>query len=293
MPGSRQRITLFLAALMAAVLTCLAATPASAAPSRTNSNQSRVIFVHGFAPTGKHSSCSGYFSKATSGFKNTGSGWKGSLLTFGYYKGQTGCSKNYPGSRDTSLKTVAKAFANYVYGYSKNNIKVDVVAHSMGGLVVRAALYYTARHASGFPPRLYIEDVATLGSPHGGTGWGTACSTVLDWQQCTDMKPGSPFLKALGYWMPNSAMGTDWTTVGSYDDEIVSETSAVAGTAEHEWQYHGDANLNHSDLKTVTTGSYKARHKTTKNGATWSGWGSGSASPVRLARSAVFYHSTS
>ncbi|MGC0334811.1 pimeloyl-ACP methyl ester carboxylesterase [Streptomyces sp. SAI-170] len=290
MAGPRRRIVLFLAALMAAVLTGLTATPASAAPTRTNSDLSRVIFVHGFAPTGKHSSCSSYFSNALSHFRNRG--WRGSLLTFGYYAGQDGCSKNYAGSRDTSLKTVAKAFANYVYSYSRNNIKVDVVAHSMGGLVVRAALYYTARHASGFPPRLYIEDVATLGSPHAGTGWGTACST-LGWQQCKDMKPGSPFLTALGSSMPNSAMGTDWTTLGSYDDEIVSETSAVAGTAEHEWQYHPDANMSHSDLKNVTTGSYKARRKITANGATWSGWGTGYAAPVSLARTAVFYHSTS
>ncbi|MFJ3666930.1 esterase/lipase family protein [Streptomyces sp. NPDC090106] len=293
MPGPRRRIVLFLATLMAAVLTGLAATPASAAPSRTNSNQSRVIFVHGFAPEGKHDSCKGYFSKAISGFKNTGSGWKGSLLTFGYYKGQANCSKNFPGSQKTPLKEVAKAFANYVYSYSKNNVKVDVVAHSMGGLVVRAALYYTARGASGFPPRLYVEDVVTLGSPHGGTGWGTFCATVTNLRQCKDMKPGSSFIKALGSTMPNSAMGTDWTTIGSYDDEIVSETSAVAGVAEHEWQYHPDANLRHNELKTVTGGSYKARHKTTKNGATWSGWGSGYASPVKLARTAVFYHSSS
>ncbi|MFD3842783.1 esterase/lipase family protein [Streptomyces sp. NPDC058642] len=284
------RLTLLLSVVLATVITMFTVTPASAAPTRTNSNQSRVIFVHGFAPAGKHSSCSSYFSTALSHFKDRG--WTGSRLTFGYYRGQSGCSENYAGTRDTSLKTVAKAFANYVYSYSRNNIKVDVVAHSMGGLVVRAALHYTAKRASGFPPYLYIEDAVTLGSPHGGTGWGTACSTV-GWQQCKDMKPGSSFLNALGSTMPNSRMGTDWTTVGSYDDEIVSETSAVAGTAEHEWQYHGDANLSHNDLRNVSTGSHKARRKTTKNGATWSGWGSGYASPVSLARTAVFYHSTS
>ncbi|MBD0839451.1 MULTISPECIES: esterase/lipase family protein [unclassified Streptomyces] len=289
MQRHQRRLTLLLSVVLATVVTMFTVTPAAAAPTRTNSNQSRVIFVHGFAPTGKHSSCSSYFSKSLSHFKDKG--WRGSLLTFGYYRDQDGCSKNYPGSRDTSLKTVAKAFANYVHSYSKNNIKVDVVAHSMGGLVVRAALHYTRTGASGFPSYLYIEDVVTLGSPHGGTGWGTACSAA-GWQQCKDMKPGSAFLNALGSRMPDSRMGTDWTTIGSYDDGVVSETSAVAGVAEHEWQYHGDANLSHGDLKTVSTGSYRARKKTTTNGATWSAWGS-YVSPVSLARTAVFYHSSS
>ncbi|MET9442813.1 hypothetical protein [Streptomyces sp. NPDC006610] len=62
----------------------------------------------------------------------------------------------------------------------------------MGGLVVRAALHYTDEGATGFPSNLHIEDVVTLGTPHGGTGWGTACS-VSGWQQCKDMKSDSPF----------------------------------------------------------------------------------------------------
>lgn len=59
--------------------------------------------------------------------------------------------------------------------------------------------------------------------------------------------------------MPNSRMGTDWTTVSSYHDGIVSEASGVAGNAEHEMKY--SAGLSHNELRTVTSGYHRARKK--------------------------------
>ncbi|MEU0162013.1 alpha/beta hydrolase [Streptomyces sp. NPDC006261] len=137
--------------------------PAGAAtkPSRSNGNGNRVIFVHGHSPVGKHD-CAKVFSSARKHFADNG--WKGNLLTFGYYSKNKNCSYNAGGSRETSIKEVAKKFANYVSkNYTEKNKKVDVVAHSMGGLVVRAALHYTHKRAAGFPKKLYIEDVVT---PH-------------------------------------------------------------------------------------------------------------------------------
>ncbi|MFE6288267.1 esterase/lipase family protein [Streptomyces sp. NPDC057877] len=280
MQKTYRRLTLLLSAALAAAVTLLTITPASAAPSRSNGSGNRVIFVHGFAPTGKHD-CADYFRSARTHFANKG--WSGNLLTFGYYSGNTNCSYKYNGSRDTSLKTVAKAFANYAYNnYSRRNIKLDVVAHSMGGLVVRAALYHTARGTSGFPPYVYIEDVATLGTPHGGTTWGSTCSGL--WQQCADMKPSSAFLDSLPSTMPNSRMGTDWTTVSSFDDGIVSESSGIAGTAEHEVQY--DDGISHNELRTIRSGTYKSRIKH----STWSSWVN-RVSPVEQARLAMIFHS--
>lgn len=271
---------LFLSAVMAVAITALTVTPASAAPSRSTGSGNRVIFVHGFAPAGKHD-CTDYFSAARAHF--TSKKWKGNLLTFGYYKGNKRCSYNANGSRDTSLKTVAKTFANYAYkNYSKKNIKLDVVAHSMGGLVVRAALYHTARGTAGFPPYVYVEDVVTLGTPHGGTNWGSACKGI--WQQCADMKPGSAFLKSLPSTMPNSRMGTDWTTISSYDDKIVSEASGIAGVAEHEVQYK--AKIGHNKLVEVRSGKHNSRIKHSK----WSKWYK-RVSPVEQARLAVYYSS--
>lgn len=275
-----RRLTLFLSLVLATALTMLTVTPASAAPARSNGSANRVIFVHGFAPGGGHD-CAKVFSSARGHFANKK--WKGNLLTFGYYYNNKNCSYNYNGSQRTSLKGVAKAFANYAYKhYSKKGKKLDVVAHSMGGLIVRAALYHTAKGTSGFPKYLYIEDVVTLGTPHGGTHWGSACKGI--WRQCQDMAPGSAFLKSLKSAMPNSRMGTDWTTVSSYDDGIVSEHSGIAGIAEHEVQY--DAGISHSEIKSTRSGKHKSRIKHSK----WSGW-SKRMSPVEQARLAVYYHS--
>lgn len=280
----QRRLTLFLSAVLTVAITMLTVTPASAAPTRSNGSGNRVIFVHGFAPSGKHD-CADYFRSARTHFANKG--WRGNLLTFGYYSGNTNCSYNYRGNRDTPLKTVAKAFANYVYhNYSSKGIKVDVVAHSMGGLVVRAALHHTYQRASGFPRgNLYIEDVATLGTPHGGTNY--PCPILL---QCFDMKPGSSFLKSLPSGMPNSrGLGTDWTTVSSYDDGIVSEHSGIAGVAEHEVQY--DDGIGHNELRTIRSGTHKSRIKHAARGNVWSGWGN-RVSPLEQARLAVLFHST-
>ncbi|WP_237285652.1 esterase/lipase family protein [Streptomyces niveus] len=265
--------------LLAVVITMLTVTPAGAAPARSDGSGNRVIFVHGFAPSGKHD-CADYFRSARTHFANKG--WRGNLLTFGYYSGNTNCSYNYRGDRDKSLKTVAKAFANYVYNnYSRRNVKLDVVAHSMGGLVVRAALHHSAIGTPGFPRRLFIEDVVTLGTPHAGTDF--PCQIWM--QQCLDMKPGSPFLRSLPNGMPDSDMRTDWTTVSSFDDGIVPEGSGVAGSAEHEVQY--DDGIGHNELRTISSGRHKSRIKH----STWSSWGN-RVSPVEQARLAVLFHST-
>ncbi|WKN15254.1 putative lipase [Streptomyces sp. JUS-F4] len=289
MQRTQRRFTLLLAAALSAVLTMLAVAPAGAAgkPSRSNSASTRVIFVHGHSPVGKHD-CTKTFKDARKHFTNKK--WKGNLLTFGYYTNNKKCSANVTGSRETPIKDVAKKFANYVAkNYTKKGIKVDVVAHSMGGLVVRAALHYTHQRAKGFPAKLYIEDVVTLGTPHAGItkSRATLCGKA---RQCTDMKPGSSFLKALGSKMPsttkNGNMSTDWTTVSSYNDGTVSESSGIAGTADHEVQYK--AGINHGQLITKTTGSYNGRIKYSTK---WTKFHK-RVSPVEQARLAVYWHAT-
>ncbi|WP_240646855.1 MULTISPECIES: esterase/lipase family protein [Streptomyces] len=285
----QRRLTLLLAAALSAVLTMLAVAPAGAAgkPSRSNGAGNRVIFVHGHAPFSKHD-CTKTFSAARKHFTNKK--WKGNLLTFGYYTGNKKCSANVTGSRETPIKDVAKKFAQYVSrNYTKKGIKVDVVAHSMGGLVVRAALHYTHQRAKGFPEKLYIEDVVTLGTPHAGI---TKSRAVLcgKARQCTDMKAGSSLLKALGSRMPSSTkygnMSTDWTTISSYDDGTVSESSGIADTANHEVQYK--AGINHGELITTTTGSHNGR---IKYSTTWTKFHK-RVSPVEQARLAVYWHAT-
>jgi pimeloyl-ACP methyl ester carboxylesterase len=285
----QRRLALLLAMVTAAAVTMFTAAPAGAAgkPSRSDGSGNRVIFVHGFTPGGSHD-CAKTFSTARKHFADNG--WRGNLLTFGYYAGNENCSYTYKGNRNTSLKEVAEHFANYVsQHYSQNNKKVDVVAHSMGGLVVRAALHYTHEREEGFPDKLYIEDVVTLGTPHAGMTKSRA-TICLKLRQCTDMKQGSAFLRGLPDRMPsttrNGNMRTDWTTVSSFDDGTVSESSGIAGTADHEVQY--DAGVNHGQLVEKSSGKHYGR---IKYSTTWTTWHQ-RISPVEQARLSVFKHST-
>jgi len=64
---------------------------------------------------------------------------------------------------------------------------VDVVAHGVGGLVVRAAARFDGAAA-------LIENLVTLGTPHQGT----ALASLVLGPRFAQLRPGSPFLQRLG-----------------------------------------------------------------------------------------------
>ncbi|MEU4781375.1 hypothetical protein [Micromonospora sp. NPDC023633] len=275
-----------LALLAALVLTggfaLVGQAPALAAPARTNGQANPVIFIHGWSPEGK-ADCDAYWSAVTPMFTDTG--WTGELATFGYYTGNTNCDIKYNGdTTTTSIKTVGRALANEIYNrYSAIGVKVDVVGHSMGGLVIRSALTEVAKGTAGYPPYVYIEDVVTLGTPHGGATHAGWCSFSL-WLQCKEMQAGSSFMSGLAA-RPESAVGTDWTVISSFDDGDVSAASGVAMSAQHKIQY--DDGLDHTELRTAT-GSYQARYWHTASSDVWSAWGT-RVGPLRWARNACYY----
>jgi triacylglycerol esterase/lipase EstA (alpha/beta hydrolase family) len=279
----RRTLALSASLVLAGVLGLVVASPAHAAPARANGQSNPVIFVHGWNSNG-NTDCNSYWSAAKSKFSSTG--WTGALVTFGYYTGDTNCSIKYNGSTTTtSIKTVGKALANEIYNrYSKNGVKVDVVAHSMGGLVIRSALTEVAKKTAGYPAYLYVEDVVTLSTPHGGATNASWCNITL-WLQCQEMWARSTFLKGLAD-RPVSAMGTDWTAIASYDDPQVSYVSGVAMGAQHKIQY--DAGLDHTEIRTVSA-SGLARYVHLPS-TTWSAWGT-RVGPVQWARNAAYNHS--
>lgn len=290
MQRTRRFVTLFISTLAAVAMTLTAAAPANAAaPNRSNSEET-VIFIHGYAPSGTHD-CADYFKNARTLFQNKH--WDGNLYTYGYYKGNSNCSYNVNGSRDTSLNTVAKRFAQHIHNvYSESNKKVDIVAHSLGGLIVRTMLRHVALKGGteGWPKYLYIEDVVTLGTPHDGTSWAEGCDR---YRQCRQMEKGSSFIRSLGEGLYQSHMGTDWTLVSSFDDTVVTEGSGAGANSQHKIQYKNLPNAapfitgDHQSLTTVYTGTHTARIKHTR----WSGYAK-RASPLERARQAVYYHSS-
>ena len=210
-----------------------------------------VIFVHGLNPFGGLGvPCNLNWDS----IKNALASWgwdAGSLVDTKYYVGDSSCDQSidHHGSHnrhkgnnrwwtfgfnhsyidtgshnhDTPIEHVGYHLAWYIYDhYTSQGQPIDVVAHSMGGVVIRYALTKLEQQHSDFPPELLIEDVVTLETPHDGgylsilCGWST---------QCLELFPGSSFISGLSE-NPQASAGTDWTTIGSYWDPLVPHDSA-------------------------------------------------------------------
>jgi triacylglycerol esterase/lipase EstA (alpha/beta hydrolase family) len=197
-------------------------------------------------------------------------GWTGSLHPVAYYAGDTRCTENgnirnvriASGNNQTSIREYGRQLAWEIHdSYSWNGRSVDIVAHSMGGLVARAAISGTAkeRGKNGWPKYIYVEDVVTIGTPHNGTrGWASVCflSTV-----CKEMLPGSAFLKSLAH-NAQATGGTDWTMIGTEDDDIVPVASATTeheGVGHYVWYYARQPLEHHQQTKNVS-GTFGNRH---------------------------------
>jgi hypothetical protein len=149
--------------------------------------------------------------------------------------------------------------------YTRHGVTVDIVAHSMGGLITRYALGRVEQRHADFPSHLLVEDVVTMGTPHGGTGWSNACGDPT----CIASRPNSAFLNMLNsthrpYFRhpdPAPAGGdrTDWTVMGAWDDGVVDEWSGVAMTiADHRVQYLDSAEYDHDAFYKNTSSSLTA-----------------------------------
>jgi predicted alpha/beta hydrolase family esterase len=95
---------------------------------------------------------------------------------------------------------------------------VVVLAHSLGGVLVREALV-GLDHS--------VECVVTVGSPHGGSrwaGWSQGCAKAVE--------PGSPELARVEEAWVAQRQEARWVTVGMADDVVVDAGAAVLDGAE-------------------------------------------------------------
>jgi len=146
-------------------------------------------------------------------------------------------------NRNTDIRHLAYHLAWYLWDeFTSRGRNVQVVAYSMGGLLVRWALDATQDHALGtdpatggyvFPPRLLVHNVVTLGTPHAGS-FLTFLRGLAPSVQADEMTPGSTFLAQLdANGAPRGAAGTDWTVIGAENtgfsgDEVVASRSSTA-----------------------------------------------------------------
>lgn len=262
--------------------------PATAA--RTDTRSKPVLFVHGLDAFGTAGNdCNATFGKMISQLRAWG--YTGTLATVKYYVGDTNCSTSldgygshstfYPrtdahqsGSHDMDgdIRHLAYHLAWMIYSqYSSRGVTVDLVGHSMGGLIIRSALRYTQERNANFPPYLYVEDVLTMGTPHGGSGYAGWCSWSYE---CTQMNTGSSYLTDLNAYAknPQGSGGTDWTTMGSYSDGYVSQTSATNMDATHKVRYLSSMGIGHSDYMNDVSDTRDADVEYYDRGSPWYAW---------------------
>lgn len=235
---------------------------ASVSQAAGNGRDKPIIFVHGLNPlAGAGYPCPASWGPMQDAFRQWG--WDGEpLVGVKYYAGDSFCeddidhhgshNAHYGNNRwwslgfnhdrlnpnshddDTPIEHLGYHLAWTVYDhYTSQGQPVDLVGHSMGGLIIRYALTKQEQRHPDFPPNLLVEDVVTLESPHDGVSLSIFCGWS---KQCREMIPGSRFLNGLGE-NPQVGEGTEWTISGSYWDPLVPADSAVAMDAAHRVKY--------------------------------------------------------
>ncbi len=278
------------------------------AEARTNTRNKPIVFVHGldaFFSSGSDCNAWNPMVSALQSWGHTGTMVKTKFYAFDvncnysldhhgshsvHYGGTGEHDVNDPNSHgfDTRIEHISYHLAWMIYDhFSKSGVVVDGVGHSMGGLILRYAVAQTQRKHADFPPSVNVEDIVTLGTPHTGTGWALGCPWA---DQCGQMVPGSSFMNWLASYAPNpqGSGGTDWTTVGSYEDDLVSTGSANGMDSTHRVNYLSSAGVEHGDYLVDTSDARTADVEYWDRPGPWYSWYDAPYS-VRWTDFALFY----
>lgn len=101
-------------------------------------------------------------------------GWRGKLLRAGWSAGDTNievclAEDGAAAGKDVPVQELGRRLAWRIFAdQSSRGRLTSVVGHSMGGLVVRAALTGVRTAEPGFPPYLHIDAMVTLATAHRG-----------------------------------------------------------------------------------------------------------------------------
>jgi pimeloyl-ACP methyl ester carboxylesterase len=245
----------------AALAVAMLAPPASAADTQ-------LLLVHGYGSSNEGKDCNrSTWKSALRYYQHAGGRERSSLTTIGYYPGDTGRCDVMIGdgaaSNQRPIQDIARDLAIHIdREYTSNGRPVDIIGHSMGGLIARVALLGSAQGWAGFPSKkLNVDDVVTLSSPHQGV----AKPSAHDDEQWQQMRPGSGFIERLhenGSGLGDGwADGTDWSLVGSHEDATVRHNSAIdkGNYADQKYGYQnnpGDSgDVDHGGVRTLSGGN--------------------------------------
>lgn len=214
------------AAVVLAVGLLLAATGLTGC--RPDDKTKPVLLIHGWG-LGADTDCGATFDRMIGQLR--AAGFTGPFIRVGFYSGDTNCDMTLrswgPVEDGSSFKVLAQAFSKYVYEtFTKKGKAVDVVGYSMGGNVVRGAVYGASSKQSGFAAgNLKVEDVVTFGAPFDGAAW---YSSFCLWGMCSSLKPGAADITWLNQnGDPQGVDGTEYTIFGSDDDAVTPVDSAL------------------------------------------------------------------
>ncbi len=128
------------------------------------------------------------------------------------------------------IRTIAQQLVDHVDDIRARTgaTKVNLVGHSMGGLVIRYAVDVLGLHDR-------VDRAITIASPHGGSAFALLAGLVPGRRQLTrsaaQMRPGSRFLRELDRAArENTASAVRWTALYSTGDFIVAGRSAKLRT---------------------------------------------------------------
>jgi hypothetical protein len=143
---------------------------------------------------------------------------------------------------DTPIEQLAHDLAWFVYDtYARSGRPVDLVGVSMGGLIIRDALYRVAVRDPDFPRYLYVPRAVTISTPHAGyLTTATNRSICGGTTECDEFAIDSPFIADLAARAadPQGRGGTAWTVLGSSRGcDLVPATSTLAMPAAERVDY--------------------------------------------------------
>jgi pimeloyl-ACP methyl ester carboxylesterase len=230
--GVETRATRRMPALLATALAAAAAL-AAFAPSASAAD-TPLLFVHGYGSAAAGKDCNGdTWKNALRYYENAGGRDRSSMTTIGYYQGDSAedCDIVIGDGQATNarpIQDIARDLAVYIdETHTSEGRSVDIIGHSMGGLIARVALLGSAQGWEGFPAKLAVDNVATLSTPHQGVA-NPSASDTRQWKQ---MDPDSGFMDRLheaGSGLGDGwASGTEWSLIGSEEDTTVSYASGI------------------------------------------------------------------
>lgn len=139
------------------------------------------------------------------------------VRTIGYYTCDVGADASIGSfTRDADIDDIGAALAAYIHR-TYGNAPVDLVGHSMGGLIIRSAAVHD--------PSLNVAQAVTMSTPWDGAGTiasnDVTCSHTL---QCEQFATDSPWLALL---RSEPATVGDWSAVGGGPCDVLEVPSAT------------------------------------------------------------------